>query len=141
MAILKYIIGFFIVVNISYAYDLSLAKKNLIENITSVFVKDNLKKIYINSYFFNDIKNSFNYPYKIVESCQKADICFVDKIESKKLLKEKIIFITNYPGFLNHKDGVGSFFWQKGRPTILIRKKAITSRDIHLPKSYKKFLE
>jgi predicted nucleic acid binding AN1-type Zn finger protein len=96
MAILKYIIGFFIVVNISYAYDLSLAKKNLIENITSVFVKDNLKKIYINSYFFNDIKNSFNYPYKIVESCQKADICFVDKIESKKLLKEKIIFCLLY---------------------------------------------
>ena len=140
MAILKYFITFILLVDISFADDLTLIKEKLIENITSVFVKSKEKKIFIHDSFFDDTKPLFNKPYKIVNSCEIADICFIDDIKDAKVINNKIVFITNYPSFLKDKNLTGAFFWQKGRPTLLIRENILKIKHIKIPKSYERFI-
>jgi len=133
----KLIILFFIIIHL-FADNNSIQniKKEILTTISQLLVKKPNIKIYINSNEFNNLNLYDNNIIK-VNSCKKADICFVDKFPNSK----NIVFATNYYLYYENKNTAGAFFWQKGRPVILFRKEFLISHSIKLPAQYSEFIE
>ncbi len=75
-------------------------------------------------------------------SCGKADIVFTSNDnEIDKKCKTSLIFSTSYYLYEHSPMVVGAFFWQKGRPNIIFRKKQLEHLGIVLPKNFKKYVE
>lgn len=74
------------------------------------------------------------------KNCHEADIIILNTL--KQLPKEcqnKLLFTTRYRTYLKHKNILGAFFWQKGRPNIVLRKSSIEKNSIHLETSLSKY--
>lgn len=86
---------------------------------------------------------------QIVTSSVNADVilaCDLDHLplSTTQAIKEKkktLIFLSYRAYIRNKKIAAGAFFWQKGRPNILINAHYIQSRKIHIPKQYRSFVE
>ncbi len=75
-------------------------------------------------------------------SCSKADIVFTSKDDNiSKKCKTNLIFSTSYYSYEHSPMVVGAFFWQKGRPNIIFRKKKLEHLSIKLPKEFQKYIE
>ncbi len=75
-------------------------------------------------------------------SCDKADIVFTAEDSGMdKKCKTNIIFSTSYYLYSHSSVMTGAFFWQKGRPNIIFRKKQLKYLGINLPKNFNKYIE
>ncbi|WP_353661677.1 hypothetical protein [Hydrogenimonas sp. SS33] len=84
-----------------------------------------------------------------VSDLKKADViitCNTDHLlhEDPSLSSEenKTVITLSYRDFIRHKNiTAGSFFWQKGRPNIIINENYLKKHKIRIPESYEKFVE
>ncbi len=76
-----------------------------------------------------------------VTNCSHADLIISGSLKSipKKCIK-KPIFATNYP-FYKNRHTIGALFWQKGRPVLILKKKALKIRHIRIKKALEKYLQ
>lgn len=55
---------------------------------------------------------------------------------------QKIVITLSYRAYIRHKNvAAAAFFWQKGRPNIIINARYIQKRHIQIPKDYRSFVE
>jgi len=77
---------------------------------------------------------------KIVKEKKDADILIINK--PNDIVKNKIIFVTNYPLLKTYEGWViGGFYWKKGRPNIIFLKKNLLKKHLSLPLSFNDFIE
>jgi hypothetical protein len=78
----------------------------------------------------------------IVNRCEDADIIITNNMdEIKETCKEKLIMTNKYRIYNKDKNIIAAFFWQKGRPNIILRKSVLQKHNIILDPSYSKFIE
>ncbi len=75
-------------------------------------------------------------------SCEASSIIFADNMEQiSKNHKARFIFATTYYFYAHTPDAIGAFFWQKGRPTIIFRKKILEKLNVKLPALFDRYIE
>lgn len=145
VSVLKKIVIFLLMICSLYADSISDIKAKIIENIAKTFTHKKVIKIYNQDPYFNDIFNA-NPNFKRVYTYRDADIILTKDSSMFKNLpgNDKLPFIisTKYKDYKNNKDiDIGAFFWQKGRPNLILNAKIIQENYIKIPKEYNKFLE
>ncbi len=119
-------------------------KAKIVKNIARVFTKCKVAKVYTDDPYFFDIFQS-NTDIKRVKDCKDADIILTKNSSYIKNIckkREAYILSTRYNDYKKSiKYDIGAFFWQKGRPNLLINRYMVNKLHIHIPDSYKKFLD
>ena len=72
--------------------------------------------------------------------CKEADIVIVTKNTIDARCLKKIILGTRYR-HLKKPYVLGAFFWQKGRPNIVFKRRNLIKKRVNLPKSLQEFVE
>lgn len=128
----------------SYSDILSKIKAQIILNIAHLLTNKKIVKIYVNDSTFLDIFTNEK-ELKRVKNCFLADIIITNdskNIQKECKKKELNIISTTYQDYKQNRSvDFGAFFWQKGRPNMLINSKIIKERNISIPKSYYKYLD
>jgi len=75
-----------------------------------------------------------------VDNCSSADLIVAGSLKhlSRECLK-KTIFATNYPLFRD-KHTIGALFWQKGRPVLILKKRALERRGLRVSGFLKRYV-
>ncbi len=75
-----------------------------------------------------------------VDNCSSADLIVAGSLKhlSKNCLK-KTIFATNYPLFRD-RHTIGALFWQKGRPVLILKKRALERRGLRVKDYLEKYV-
>jgi len=137
-----FLIIFFI--TLLFADSIEDVKAKIVKNIAHIFTKCKVVKVYTDDPYFFDIFQS-NTKIKRVNDCKDADIILTKNSKDIKNICKKrkaYIFSTRYNDYKKSINfDLGAFFWQKGRPTLLINRYMINKMHIHIPDSYKKFLD
>ena len=127
----------------SFAKDNSLSiEKKILTKISHVLVPE--KKVISIWYFGSKIplalsKNSF---FNIVDDYKKADLIIIDEIGWKVKLDLHIpIVVLDYSFLKEYPTAVGAYFWQKGRPNIVLITPRIDKIGIKLPKEFERYAE
>lgn len=141
---MKKLIVFFLAAISLYSITLSEIKAQIILSIAHLLTNKKSIKIYIDDPSFLDILKTAKNIHR-VDKCYKADIIITKNSRKiKKMCKDKEanIISTRYKDYKQNSDiDFGAFFWQKGRPNMLINSKIIQKRNMRLPKSYLKYLD
>ncbi len=103
----------------------------------------NKKKITIylaDNSFIEKKKDANKMGIVFVDNCSSADLIVAGSLKhlSKDCLK-KTIFATNYPLFKN-RHTIGALFWQKGRPVLILKKRALERKHLKVKKYLKKYV-
>lgn len=123
-----------------FSFDALHVKAQIIAKIAHELVDKDIVNIYTDDESLIKTKglvSSLNYTTK-----KNADIAFLthkDTIE--KTCKAKYIFSTSYYNYKTSKKAIGAFFWQKGRPNIIIKSSMLKKLNIKLSQSFQKYLE
>lgn len=119
-------------------------KMRIIENLAQLVTGKTVPSVYTDFTVPSDAftKGSM----RLVRNCLLADVVFVKTPEiffqDCDNTKEKLIFVLSYRDYMRYKDKlIGAFFWQKGRPNIILNEKILKARHISLPKRYEKYVE
>ncbi len=85
---------------------------------------------------------------RIVNNPAEADVilaCDLNRLHLHPVpssLSGKTVITLSYKEYIRHKNlAAGAFFWQKGRPNIIINARYIQRRHIRIPRSYRPFVE
>ncbi len=126
----------------SYAGVATTLKEKIIENISTIFINKKIIKIYIADPSFADIFKK-NAKFKKVEAPKNADIILTkDSSKYKNINLSACIISTNYRDYSHFTDiDCGAFFWQKGRPNLILNASIIKERKIKIPKQYNRYTE
>lgn len=138
---MKTIIACCLSATLLFSLDVLQVKAQIVSKIAHAFVKKDIINIYISEH--NDLAQIKGLDSSLqYTSYEEADIAFIDKKRSSVASKnERYIFSTSYYLYQNDPDIIGTFFWQKGRPTILIKSSLLKERGILLPEEFNKYEE
>ncbi len=132
----------FVVSTYSLSLTLRDIKIKLISTIAHVLIKDKVVKIDLEDKSFLNVKNSSTDHIVFVNSCENADLIITNNIKNiKKDCRNKLIFVTNYSAYRKAPYSIGAFFWQKGRPVLILNKKVIRQKHIRLSKQFEKYVD
>ncbi len=121
-----------------FSYDVLVVKAKILSKIAHEVIKKNVVNIYVEDRDLQKTKglvSSIRYTFY-----EEADIVFVSNMSSIKKNK-KYIFSTSYYIYQNNPDILGAFFWQKGRPNIIIKSQKSKNLNISFSKSFQKYIE
>lgn len=117
-------------------------EKQIIKKILYAVVPD--KKI-INVYFQgSNIPDSIkkNKVIHIVKDYKKADVIIVEQKNCKQNKNlHKPIIVLDYNLLSKCPNAIGAYFWQKGRPNIVMIEPRVKKEGIKLPDEFKIYLE
>jgi len=127
-----------------YAQEISDIKAKIIINIAHVIMpkKTTPIKVYNTNHYFNKIFTTY-YALKKVKDYHKADIILTNdssKFRDYAKMHNVHIISTKYQDYKNNQIiDECAFFWQKGRPNILLNSKLFQRKKIKVPKSFTKY--
>jgi hypothetical protein len=123
-----------------FSFDALQVKAEIISKIAHEFVHKDVVNICTDDKDLLKTKglvSSVNYT-----TMDKADIVFVSDINSiSKNCNTKYIFSTSYYLYENSTEVLGVFFWQKGRPNIIIKSSMLKKSNIKLSQAFQKYVE
>ncbi|WP_456381338.1 hypothetical protein [Hydrogenimonas sp.] len=136
---------FLLVAFFASAESIGMLKAHIVENLARLFVGKKRPTVFIHRNRIS-LPPSSKLSIETVKECEKADVIFTPDIDTLpercRIGKNRFLFTLSYKDYLQHRDiATGAFFWQKGRPNIIINKRVIERLDIDLPKSYEKYVE
>ncbi len=138
---MKKIILFLFIVTSLFSFNAIDIQIKILSKIAHEVVKKDVVKIYTDKRDFYKKKLSST-DIKFVSSIDKADIVFVsNRYELLKCSHKPYILTTSYQLYKLNPDVLGVFFWQKGRPNIIIRKKVSKEKRLSFSSDFQKFLE
>lgn len=109
---------------------LSIAKEIAGKNVPTFYLHGNIK--YLNK----------NKEIKALKACAKADIVILNELSGlPEECQGKLLFTTHYSTYIENKNILGAFFWQKGRPNIIFRRSLLEKNKVVLSSSFNKFIE
>ena len=138
---MKRFVLIFLIFNISIFASLVETQKDIYKTILyAIFPQKNTIKIWVDDKKLANLLNHMK-RVKIIDEYNKADILILknrDDIDPK----DKRIFVDGYRMFKKYKNvALGGFYWQKGRPNVILLKKNLNRFAITLPKSFETFIE
>jgi len=79
-------------------------------------------------------------------SCSDADMVLSSRLEEYRSIcpptSQRLYFATSYEDYLKNRDAaVGAFFWQKGRPNLILNEKRLKELKIRLPSEFDNYIE
>ena len=78
----------------------------------------------------------------IVQDCKMADLIILGKYNDQNYSsKNKPIIVLDYNLLKRYPDAVGAFYWQKGRPNVVMIAPRIKKMGIKLPVEFKGYVE
>jgi len=124
----------------AYSGELDVAAK-IIEKIASALIKNQTITVYARTPYERKIINHSD-KMRLAQQCEKADFLLLKSDQDiPSACQESMIFFTQYKAFKRHPNGVGAFFWQKGRVNILFLQKRLTKFNITLPPEWQSYTE
>ena len=130
------------------ANDVARLKAEIVKNMVALLMPGHRgHRIYV-----DENSKKVDFPVDIIGTVvsdpQMADIyivCDLDRtsVDYRELVQgEKALITLSYRDFIRHRDlAAGAFFWQKGRPNIILNGKYLQSHHISIPESYKAYVE
>ncbi len=119
-------------------------KAQIISSIAHLVANKKNIKIYVDDPAFEDIFKA-DKNIRRVYKCYNADVILTKNSKNIRQIckkKEVNIISTKYKDYKqNNNVDIGAFFWQKGRPNLLINSKIIQQRNISVPKSFLKYMD
>jgi len=101
-------------------------------------------QVYNTDHYFNDIFTT-DYALKKVKDYHEADIILTnDSSKFRDYVKTHNVTIisTKYQDYKNNQTiDECAFFWQKGRPNILLNSKIFQLKKIKIPKSFAQYMD
>ncbi|BBG65961.1 hypothetical protein NNO_1258 [Hydrogenimonas sp.] len=93
------------------------------------------KKIFVNEE--NIVETGF---------CNDADLILSSRLERYRSkcppTPLRLYFATDYSDYMKNRDvAVGAFFWQKGRPNLILNEKVLKRLRIELPAEFDSYIE
>ena len=84
--------------------------------------------------------------FVLTKNCSKSDVIFTKNIslllQDCFVSNDKKLFVLSYRDYIkNEQKVIGAFFWQKGRPNIILNKELLKKYSIKVPKDYEKYIE
>ncbi len=143
VSVLKNILMLIFIFSTSFANNsIAVLKAKIIKNIAEILVKKKVVRVYVTDPNFYDIFRVQN-DFKKAISPKYADIILTNNSIKYENLKHKpCIISTNYKDYKNHTDiDWGAFFWQKGRPNIILNAKILKQKHIKIPMQYDNYVE
>ena len=124
-----------------YANNLDAIKANIVLELGHIITHNKVIKVYNTDPYFDNIFKE-NAQLQKVMDYKKADLI----LTSQSLIFPKNsglnIISTNYRDYKKYKQkDLGAFFWQKGRPNILLNRHILESRNIKVQTIYHKYLD
>lgn len=129
-----------------HAHDTSDIKAKIIISIAHVLMpeKTTAIKVYNTDHYFNEIFTT-DYALKKVKDYHEADIILTnDSSKFRDYAKRHNVHIisTKYQDYKNNQSiDECAFFWQKGRPNILLNSKIFQLKKIKIPKSFAQYAD
>ncbi|MDD3324714.1 MAG: hypothetical protein PHN38_06305 [Sulfurospirillaceae bacterium] len=125
------------------ASDIALAKAKIVSFVAKELVKKEYVSIYVEDIDYADI---FGVSRNLTRtnSCENADIILIKNIElipKTCLLNESLVIATSYASYKNTPYVVGAFFWQKGRPNIILKEQKLKELGIVLSEKLNPYIE
>ncbi len=115
-------------------------QSRIIYKLASDLMKQKIVTIYIEDANFFDIEK-YNKGLKRIFTCDYAEFVLTNRLPNCNY-ENSILFFTDYKSYLKNIDkAYGVFFWQKGRPNIILNGTLLKREGIVLPKEYEKFVE
>ena len=133
----------FVLVSISsISASLDKIKIDILSSVAhGLFGKSDIKIYLADSSFLEKIPDKNYNGLIFTDNCSASQLIIADSLKnlSKKCLK-KSIFATNYPLYKS-KYAIGALFWQKGRPVLILKKKALMKKHIKVGSNLAKYLQ
>jgi len=124
----------------AYSGELDVAT-TIIERIATALVKRQTIKVYARSSFERKIITHSD-KMTLTQQCEQADFLLLESDQKiPKPCQNSMIFFTQYKAFKRHPNGVGAFFWQKGRVNILFLQERLKKFNIKLPLEWDHYIE
>ena len=124
-----------------YANNLDVIKAKIVLELGHIITHNKIIKVYNTDPYFDNIFKENPQLQKVMDY-KKADLILTS--ESSDFPKNSALNIisTNYRDYTKNKQkDFGAFFWQKGRPNILLNRHILESRNIKVQTIYRKYLD
>ncbi len=80
--------------------------------------------------------------FTIVQDCKMADLIILGNNNNQNYSnKDKPIIVLDYNLLKRYPEAIGAFYWQKGRPNIVMIAPRIKKIGIKLPFEFKRYVE
>ncbi len=140
--IVVFVVLFVIVGTSSIAAGLDKIKIDILSSVAhGLFGKKDIRVYLADSSFLKEVPDKNYNGLIFTDNCSDSQLIIADSIKklSKRCLK-KSIFATNYPLYKS-KYAIGALFWQKGRPVLILKKKALIKKHIKVGSNLEKYLQ
>ena len=140
--IVVFVVLFVIVGTSSIAAGLDKIKIDILSSVAhGLFGKKDIRVYLADSSFLKEVPDKNYNGLIFTDNCSDSQLIIADSITklSKRCLK-KSIFATNYPLYKS-KYAIGALFWQKGRPVLILKKKALIKKHIKVGSNLEKYLQ
>ena len=140
--IVVFVVLFVIVGTSSIAAGLDKIKIDILSSVAhGLFGKKDIRVYLADSSFLKEVPDKNYNGLIFTDNCSDSQLIIADSIKklSKRCLK-KTIFATNYPLYKS-RYAIGALFWQKGRPVLILKKKALIKKHIKVGSNLEKYLQ
>ncbi len=140
--IVVFVVLFVIVGTSSIAAGLDKIKIDILSSVAhGLFGKKDIRVYLADSSFLKEVPDKNYNGLIFTDNCSTSQLIIADSIKklSKRCLK-KTIFATNYPLYKS-RYAIGALFWQKGRPVLILKKKALIKKHIKVGSNLEKYLQ
>jgi len=140
--IVVFVVMFVIVATSSISASLDKIKIDILSLVArGLFDKKGARVYLADSSFLTKVPDKNYNGLVFVGNCSSAQLIIAGSIKklSKKCLR-KPIFATNYPLYKS-RYAIGALFWQKGRPVLMLKKKALIKKHIEVGSNLEKYLQ
>ncbi len=140
--IVVFVVLFVIVGTSSIAAGLDKIKIDILSSVAhGLFGKKDIRVYLADSSFLKEVPDKNYNGLIFTDNCSDSQLIIADSIKklSKRCLK-KTIFATNYPLYKS-RYAIGALFWQKGRPVLILKKKALMKKHIKVGSNLEKYLQ
>jgi len=140
VSILKIFMIMLTSISFLFSFDVLHIKAHIFAKIAHEFIDKEVVNIYTDDKSL--LKTKGIIPTLKFTTREESDIVFLSKEEDIDCEgTTKYIFSTSYKMYKSSKDVIGAFFWQKGRPNIIIKLSMLKKLDIELSQEFQKYVE
>ncbi len=135
----------FILLTLSFAESPDSVKAKIIGKVATSLLDVGVVFIYTDDPAYENI---FEKEENLIEtkSCRDADMVLSSRLEEYRSTcpstAQRLYFATSYSDYMKNRDAaVGAFFWQKGRPNLILSEKKLKELKIRLPSEFDNYIE
>ncbi len=142
---MKSLVALIILFTLSFADGPDSIKAKIIGKVATSLLEVSVVFIYTDDPAYEKL---FEEEENLIEtkSCSDADMILSNRLEKYRTScppnSQRLYFATSYSDYIKNRDAaVGAFFWQKGRPNLILNAKKLKELKIKLPSEFDNYIE